>query len=145
VLTLHIPPLRERMTDVFALGTHFAEITAHKFGLPTPELSKESQQQLKAYDWPGNVRELKHLIERAVLLSQGKGITARSLGLEASQYGPVKNNVASSAITLDKAEAQMILEALKKTRGNVSEAARKLGITRMALRYRIQKHNIQIN
>lgn len=144
VLTLNIAPLRERENDAALLAEYFATLTAHKFGLPKPEFSNESLQQLADYHWPGNVRELNHLIERAVLLSQGKIIAAASLGLESVQSPIHKKTPQTDNTTLDEAEAQLIYQALEESQGNVSEAARKLGITRMALRYRVQKHNIQM-
>jgi len=144
VLTLAIPPLRERKNDAALLAEYFATLTAHKFGLPKPAFSSDALQQLSDYHWPGNVRELNHLIERAVLLSQGEEITASSLGLEPRQPPILKETQQVENTTLDEAEAQLIYQALEDSQGNVSEAARKLGITRMALRYRVQKHNIQM-
>lgn len=144
VLTLNIAPLRERENDAALLAKYFATLTAHKFGLPKPEFSSDALQQLTGYHWPGNVRELNHLIERAVLLSQGKKITTSSLGLESAQPPIHKKTSQAENTTLDEAEVQLIYQALEDSQGNASEAARKLGITRMALRYRVQKHNIQI-
>ncbi len=144
VLTLHLPPLRERESDAVLLAEYFAAQTAQKFGLPKPKLSDDALGQLKRYHWPGNVRELAHLIERAVLLSQGKPITGDTLGLDNFSHASTAEAAPQQPSTLDETEAHLIAQALRDTQGNISAAARKLGITRMALRYRMQKHHIQI-
>jgi DNA-binding NtrC family response regulator len=142
VLTLTLPPLRERDQDVILLARHFATQTARRFGLPESELSAQVEDALCAYSWPGNVRELAHLIERGVLLSGGEALSPTSLMIEGAPTvePPAENPL--SEMTLDEAETALIRDALHKTDGNVSKAARLLGITRMALRYRMQKYNI---
>ncbi|MDH3886630.1 MAG: two-component system response regulator, partial [Desulfobacterales bacterium] len=95
------------------------------------------------YQWPGNVRELKHLVERAVLLCVSEQLTASALMLdEHLQESSASMPDSLSGMTLDAAEATLIRQTLDSTAGNVSEASRRLGITRMALRYRMQKHGI---
>ncbi len=142
VLTLTLPPLRARDQDVILLARHFATQTARRFGLPESELGTQVEDALCTYSWPGNVRELAHLIERAVLLSGGEALSPASLMLEGAP--PVETPATNplSEMTLDEAEMALIRDALHKTDGNVSKAARILGITRMALRYRMQKYNI---
>lgn len=145
-LHLTMPPLRERPGDCEPLARHFAAQTARRYGLPEPLLTEEAIAALRSYGWPGNVRELKHLVERAVLLSAGEAITADSLGLRPLPAVPEPQSAAVEAdldgLTLDAAEALLIRRALRRTAGNVSEAARQLGVTRMALRYRMQKYGI---
>jgi two-component system, NtrC family, response regulator AtoC len=141
-LDLHMPPLRERGDDVVLLARRYLEQTARRYRLPEPELAADAVAALRAYAWPGNVRELKHLVERAVLLSGGARLEAPALGLKASPLpGPNGESRAAGleGLTLEQAEALLIERALKRTGGNVSEAARQLGTTRMALRYRMQK------
>ncbi|MCG8324093.1 MAG: sigma-54-dependent Fis family transcriptional regulator, partial [Thiotrichales bacterium] len=94
--------------------------------------------------WPGNIRELKHLIERAVLLSGGGEIDPGQLALESKKSAPVAGHgtLNKDDLTLGEAELTMIKQALERTNGNVSRAARELGITRMALRYRMKKYNL---
>ena len=143
VLTLMMPALRERNGDIELLARHFVAGTARRFGLKNPRLTEDVLLALRRYSWPGNVRELAHMMERAVLLCGGKELTALTLMIEPPA---VESNDEPRAemqdMTLDEAESALIRQALKQTGGNVSEAARRLGITRMTLRYRMQKYGI---
>jgi len=143
VLTLYMPPLRERGEDVILLARHFAQQTARRFGLPNPELDPRVVDALLSYHWPGNVRELYHLVERAVLLSGGGELSEAVFILE-GQGNVNRSNTAPSSqdTTLPAAESDLIRKTLQRTRGNISQAARELGVTRMTLRYRMQKHGI---
>lgn len=144
VLNLEMPPLRERGDDVLLLARHFAQQTARRYGLPHREYSVDAVQSMREYPWPGNVRELKHQISRGVLLSRGDEITAADLALPFVDGIAGQDKAASSAATtLEEAEKMLILNALKQSGGNVSEAARLLGITRMTIRYRMEKHGIR--
>ena len=143
VMTLTMPALRDRGDDVILLARHYGRLTARRFGLPEPEYDTDALAALRAYSWPGNVRELAHLIERAVLLAGNKRLTASSLMLEGtSQQADSSPEKPLQGMTLENAESTLIRDALERTHGNVSQAARKLGITRMTLRYRMQKYNI---
>ena len=144
VLSLDIPPLRERLEDLAPLFEHFAALTARRYGMPAPVLSAELLEAARRHDWPGNVRELAHTVERAVLLGGDRRLDAQSLGL-----APVPSAVASDpedvldGLTLEEAERRLIARALHETGGNVSESARRLGVSRMALRYRIRKLGLE--
>ena len=81
VLSLHIPPLRERLDDLAPLFEHFAALTARRYGMPAPVFSPEILETARRYDWPGNVRELAHMVERAVLLGADRVLDVRALGL----------------------------------------------------------------
>lgn len=143
VLTLSMPPLRTCGNDIVLLARHFAEVTARRYGLSIPQFAEDAVNAMRNYRWPGNVRELKHLVERAVLLCRSERLTASALMLdEHLQESPAKTLDSLSGMTLDAAEAALIRQTLESTAGNVSEASRRLGITRMALRYRMQKHGI---
>lgn len=154
VLSLHIPPLRERLEDVAPLFEHFAALTARRYGMPAPVLSPALLDAARRHDWPGNVRELAHTVERAILLGGDRPLDARSLGLSPAPL-PVDVAPAGGApagidpddvldgLTLDEAERRLIVRALRKTGGNVSESARRLGVSRMALRYRIRKLGLE--
>jgi len=143
VLTLAMPPLRTGGDDIILLARHFAEVTARRYGLPLPGFETDAVNAMLNYPWPGNVRELKHLVERAVLLCGNEKLTASTLMLdEHLQESPANTMDSLSGMTLDAAEATLIRQTLASTAGNVSEASRRLGITRMALRYRMQKHGI---
>ncbi|WP_018410423.1 sigma-54-dependent transcriptional regulator [Methyloversatilis thermotolerans] len=148
VVTLTMPPLRERGNDVSLLARHFAAQMARRYALVEPAFQPEALAALQRYHWPGNVRELKHLIERAVLLCQGRSIGPDDLGLPApgatrAVAGDADAALPIASMTLDEAERWLIERALNKVRGNVSEAARRLGVSRMTLRYRIEKHGLR--
>ena len=137
-----MPPLRERDADIMLLANHFAMQTGRRYGMELEGFTKEAQIALQEYDWPGNVREMKHLLERAVLLSGGDKIDKDILGLENSTPTTDEQAKLDEDMTLGDAELQLIKQALDRTNHNVSKAARELGITRMALRYRIKKYNL---
>lgn len=142
-LNVSLPPLRQRGDDIPLLAKHFATQTARRFGMPEPEFSNEALRALRSYSWPGNVRELKHLVERAVLLSEGRRLEASAFFLQGTAGAPVTAGAEMlDDLTLDEAEGLLIGRALRNSGGNVSEAARRLGITRMALRYRMEKHGL---
>jgi two-component system response regulator AtoC len=145
VLTMVMPPLREREDDVLLLARHFAAQTERRYGLERRLFSTDAIEMLKRYSWPGNVRELRHQISRAVLLSRGDQITAIDLALPIRAHPDLADSDSpTSLVTLDAAEKNLIENALKLAHNNVSEAARQLGITRMAMRYRMEKHGIRI-
>ena len=139
VLSLHIPPLRERLDDLAPLFEHFGSLTARRYGMPAPEFSPEILETARRYDWPGNVRELAHMVERAILLGADRVLDARALGLAPPSRAPAASGETLAGLTLEEAERRLIADALRETGGNVSESARRLGVTRMALRYRIRK------
>lgn len=140
VISIVVPPLRERGDDVPLLARHFAAQTARRYGLPPPRLSAEAEAAIRAYPWPGNVRELKHVMERGVLLSGGAEL-GRDVVTGSGARMPATAELDPS-MTLDAAELALIRQALARCGGNVSRAARELGVTRMALRYRIKKYGV---
>ncbi|MCY4210962.1 MAG: sigma-54 dependent transcriptional regulator [Gammaproteobacteria bacterium] len=148
VLSITLAPLRERGADVLLLAQHFMQQNARRYGIPALSLSAAAAQALRSYHWPGNVRELKHIIERAVLLSGGGELAPENLALSTPAQPDTETGLnlspgADTDLTLGDAELMLIKNALEKCQGNVSKAARELGITRMALRYRIQKYNLE--
>lgn len=149
VLTIELPPLRERGNDILLLAEHFLNRYVKKYGTGPKCLSPSALDVLESYRWPGNVRELAHVIERAVLLCEGEEIGPALLGLDTGLRSPrvgLKDlplgEFPLEGLELKKIERYLIQKALALTRGNVSEAARRLGIGREALRYRMQKHAI---
>ncbi|MDX1915147.1 MAG: sigma-54 dependent transcriptional regulator [Methylophilus sp.] len=144
VITMMMPPLRDRGEDILKLSLYFKSITEKRYGLVKRSFSLQAIEAIQQYTWPGNVRELRHQISRAVLLSSQSEITVSDLALPALQVVTNDRQPASETqMTLDAAEKAMLLNALESTRNNVSQAARKLGITRMTMRYRMEKHGIQ--
>ncbi len=149
VLTIELPPLRERGEDVVLLANYFLDRLRHKYSLPERRFSEASLDALRRYRWPGNVRELAHVVERALLVCDSEVIAPSALGLDISSLplrigdgALLEVEFPQQGIDLRQIERQLIEQALALTGGNVAEAARKLGIGREALRYRIQKHRI---
>jgi DNA-binding NtrC family response regulator len=144
VVTLHLPPLRERGEDIQRLAEHFLGRACEDYGLAARTLSADARASLQAYRWPGNVRELANVIERVALLSDGTTVTAATLALPSlrAQAAPgasgaeERRAVVESAV---EAERGRVLEALRAVKWNVSEAAVRLGMPRNTLRYRIDK------
>jgi len=146
VLTIELPPLRARGEDVLLLAEYFLERYVQKYKTPPKRLSPAAREALRQYTWPGNVRELMHVVERAVLMADGPVIDAGLLGLSppsASAGTPDFPGVPDGDLNLFRMEQQLIRTALTLTQGNVSAAARKLGVTRGTLRYRMRKYGIQ--
>lgn len=141
VMTISLAPLRERADDVVLLAKHFISLTEKRYGLQKHALSPTAIEALLQYTWPGNVRELRHQISRAVLLSSQPQISASDLALPAIKSVQQAANY-QVQLTLDATEKHMLLNALEASHHNVSEAARQLGITRMTMRYRMDKHGI---
>lgn len=151
VMSIILPPLRSRDGDIIMLAQHFANQTAKRYGLSTPIFMADAIQMIHSYHWPGNIRELKHIISRALLLCVNGRLTSQDLGLPLQTNQPMHVSVSQSSnsqlkpnMTLDEAEKAMLMQMLSECRNNVSEAARKLGITRMTMRYRMAKHQIEI-
>ena len=145
VIAVRLPPLRERPGDATLLARHFAAAVARRYGRPTPAFAESALAMLERYPWPGNVRELGHLIERAVLLDSDGEIGPRDLAMP----GPVvaagdgsDPYAALKGMTVEGAERWLMARALERAGGNVSAAARALGLTRMALRYRMEKYGL---
>jgi DNA-binding NtrC family response regulator len=140
VVPLNIPPLRERKEDIPYLVDHFAKKYAG-------EISEGALERLMSYHWPGNVRELENVVERSVLLAQGPRVEAGDIRIDTAQR--VRPAAASAdhflpeGMTLDDYEQSIIREALKRADGNKSQAARLLGLTRNALRYRLAQMGIE--
>lgn len=146
VITMQMPPLRDRGQDVLLLANYFRQMTEKRYALPHHEFSMAALMAIQGYHWPGNVREMRHQISRAVLMCTQAMISEHDLGLP--QLAAVNANTSSmqgeAQVTLDGAEKAMLLNALEQSRNNVSKAARLLGITRMTMRYRMDKHGISV-
>jgi Nif-specific regulatory protein len=143
VFPIHMPPLRERKTDILLLADYFVEKYNKASHKDVRRISTPAIDMMMAYHWPGNVRELENMVERAVLLSTDGVIHGHHLPptlqtAEASGTVPTGNLEA----TLDAVEREMIVEALKTSRGNMARAARTLGITERLMGLRVAKHGI---
>lgn len=145
VLPLTLPPLSARGDDALLIAEDCAKQVARRYGLPAVSFTPAAATRLRGYTWPGNVRELRHLVERAILLSGGGTLDANNLLLPGEAATPAAHNALDvlSGLTLEAAEKLLIEHALRETGHNVSEAARRLGITRMAMRYRMKQHGLE--
>jgi DNA-binding NtrC family response regulator len=148
VVQLRLPPLRERGQDILLLARHFLQSHARRYGKPAPQLTPAAEAVLLDHPWPGNVRELRNVIEQAVLLSTGNGISPQQLALsrplsDAAPGQPATGRArAAGEPTLPQMERQALVNALRANDGNITQAARDLGISRDTLRYRIEKYAI---
>jgi DNA-binding NtrC family response regulator len=136
---IRIPSLRERSEDIPLLADHFLQVYGRKYKRPGMKIDKAVMTRMKKYSWPGNIRELQHAIERAVILNEDKMIRNAELVVGANLL-PHKNEFTD--LTLEEMEKQFILQTLDRHRGNVSHAARALGMTRTALYRRMKKHDL---
>src|SRR5581483_2969369 len=155
VLTVALPPLRERGADIGRLAEHFLARACADYGLAPKTLAPDARAALAAYRWPGNVRELANTMERAALLGDGPIVTAETLGLPSEAAGPPPESVAPSTSgvagrpDLDdpvrrlEHERDELVAALRASGWNVSQAAARLGIPRNTLRYRIGKRRLR--
>jgi len=143
VIELAIPPLRERPEDIPVLVDYLLEAQFRMHGEKRPELTRDALAALQAYAFPGNIRELENILERAVTLSDGERVEAADLKLPAGETSQEEASIRGGAVNLDEylqqVEKDVILDALQKTRWNKTAAARLLGVSFRALRYRLQK------
>ena len=154
VVQLRLPPLRERGQDILLLARHFLQVHAARYGKAVPALSEAAEAMLLGYAWPGNVRELRNAIEQAVLLHTGDAISIRHLGLSSvaatlpgeadAAAAPARAARPSVEATLPEMERQALVNALEASDGNITQAARDLGISRDTLRYRIEKYGLEV-
>ena len=139
VIPITIPPLRERTEDILPLARHFLTEANRTFHKMVRRFAPETEVLLLGYAWPGNVRELKNLVERTVILSISESIDAHNLPAQFSQLpeGRPAEDAAPTARTLAAVERSYILKVMQQVKGNKSEAAKVLGITRQTLRKKL--------
>ena len=147
VITLAIPALRERRQDITELAHNIMQRLAARERREQPELGDSALAVLKTYDFPGNVRELENILERSMTLSDSDCIEAADLGLEVIQPMPAEEPVSGPALALDEVlvsvEKDTIMRALEQARWNKTRAAKLLGLSFSALRYRMQKLGLE--
>ena len=136
VITIDIPPLREREEDILLMVQNFSERFAREFGKPEPRFSEKVLVVLKNYDWPGNVRELENIIQRLVVMTEGDTIDVPDLP-SLMRFSALRGD--SPNRTLAEAETDHILSVLTIVDGNKTHAAKILGITRKTLREKLKK------
>jgi transcriptional regulator with PAS, ATPase and Fis domain len=149
VVPLELPPLVRRTEDIEHLIIHFLDMMAETHSIDAPKFSKQTLKVLKDYSWPGNVRELRNLCERLSILLAGRVIEPENLPREFVTYSSVPKAadfaLPERGIHLDSLEADLIHQALSRTRGNRSKSAKLLGLSRDTLLYRMQKHGFTTN
>lgn len=152
VVTIEIPPLRDRREDIPLLAETFASAAAEKFGLPARTISQSALRRLLDYNWPGNVRELKNAMDRAVILADGPDLTVRDLAEGGNAEGPTAEASDDGAggglkvpFTADfredrrEFERRYISRCLEHTQGNVTRAAEILGMHRQSLQHKLRQ------
>jgi len=142
VIELHVPALRERREDVPLLTDFLLRRLAQEHGIDVPALTAAARQKLSGYDFPGNVRELENILERAVALSGDAPIDAGDIQVQATRGARAANTANPLGDQLESVERDAIVKALEEARYNKTAAARALGLTLRALRYRMQKLGI---
>ena len=146
LITVKLPALRERREDIPLLVRHFADRQAETNGLPRTEFSADAMQFLSRLPYPGNIRELKNLVERTILVSGKPTLDASDFDAQYIRHNDQKAAESTSFIgmTLDEIERQTILQALERHKGNLSQVAMALGISRAALYRRLEKFGISV-
>ena len=144
VVAIDIPPLRDHKEDVPALANFFLERYARESAKPVTAITPKAMKRLMEYHWPGNVRELQNIIERACALAKGTVLEAADIHLDVrpAKAANGASGFLPEGMTLEHWEDEMIREALRRANGNKSQAARLLGLSRNALRYRLSKIGI---
>jgi len=137
---IRIPPLRERGEDIHLLLEHFLEIFCRKYGKSKSRVQVSALRRLQKYDWPGNVRELQHAVERAVIMSDSNSLGPGDFFLASRETR--RKNHAFDSFNLEEVEREVIRNAMIKHDGNVSHAAKELGLTRTSLYRRMRKHEL---
>jgi len=143
VVTILVPPLRERRQDLPPLMDHFLKLFAAKNGKSLRGFSRAARDALLRYDYPGNVRELENLLERAVVLCRGDVIDRGDLPLILDDPDALSEAQTQLTAAVEDLERRMIREALKRANGVQTRAAELLGVTERALRYKLKKYGLQ--
>ncbi|WP_375436981.1 sigma-54-dependent transcriptional regulator [uncultured Hymenobacter sp.] len=141
-----LPPLRVRGDDVLLLARHFAALYATRNRKPTPSFEAAALLKLKQHNWPGNVRELQHAVERAVILAENDVLRPRDFhfsAMETAAGGSAPSSVPEDGpLQLSEVERHTIMRVIERHNGNITKAAKELGLTRTALYRRLEKHDL---
>ena len=152
-LELRVPSLAERQADIEPLANHFIRHHGAKYQRPELALAPCAVRALEGYHWPGNIREMSHLMERAVLLSQGSRLTVEDLHLSNAYHGsstpsaaaiptPQPEEHETPIMTLAEAELKLLKQALRETNDNITQAAKLLGLTKSSMYRRLEKYQL---
>lgn len=138
---IHLPPLRERLSDVPQLASHFVKMYNQKYRKHIDGLSSATIKKLQKYSWPGNIRELQHAIERAIIMSDSASLQPDDFFF-LSQKPENNLSVEADVFNLDDVEKNVIQKVINKHNGNISQAAKELGLTRASLYRRLEKYGL---
>ena len=137
-IELRLPPLRERIEDIVPLAEHFLKQYRQQYKRPITGLSTALAKQLQRYGWPGNVRELQHAVERAVILTRSTVLQPEDFFFDTQ----AETGSFADTFQIEEMEKTMVVKSLKKFNGNITEAARELGLSRAALYRRLEKYGL---
>jgi DNA-binding NtrC family response regulator len=143
-IPLTIPPLRERSEDIPMLAQFFLSQFGSEMSSPNIEIAPGAMKSLVEYSWPGNVRELKNVIERAILLSDRHGVTARDLRFDAEESG-APAGLPPPNLTLEELERWYVERVLREENGHVEAASKRLGVPRSSLYQKIRRWDIAVS
>jgi len=147
LITLQLPSLRERPTDIPLLVNHFVKNLAQIYGKNDLFVAKDARQWLQEQDFPGNIRQLKNIVERTVLVSNKKFLEIKDFQAQMRSSAPINRGSTNlpkvGDVSLEEMEKQMILKALNFHNFQISETSRSLGITRSSLYRRMEKYDIK--
>lgn len=140
-IELRLPPLRERIEDIAPLAEHYLSVYKKKYSRAITGISPELLKKMQRYAWKGNVRELQHAIERAVILAEGKVLEVQDFFFEEATQDS-SDTLFEGSYQLEELEKMLIIKQLKRCNGNITDAAKELGLTRQALYRRIEKYGL---
>ncbi len=144
VVTVALPPLRERRDDIPLLVRTFLDELSRENNKTVREITPDAMNVLMAYDWPGNVRELRNAVEQMVVLARSERLTLRDVPAAIRGGADLtKISVVRTGMTVEEAERQLIIQALKETGGNRTRAAQKIGISRRTLHRKLKKYGLE--
>lgn len=135
-----VPSLKDRLDDLPPLIEHFLKIYCKKYNLPLKRVSTSTLRRLEKHNWPGNIRELQHSVERAVIMSEAQVLEPNDFFL--SQMESNKSEISGTSLNLEETEKILIRKVVDKHGGNISKAAKELGLTRASLYRRIEKYDL---
>ena len=137
---IQIPPLRERLEDIPLLVQFFMEQYAKKYNRSIPKIDNSVIDKLKSHSWPGNIRELRHCIERTIIMNNASKLSANHFVLSATEHAT--EELIIKDYNLETTEKMLLQKVLSKHKGNVSKAAKEVGLTRTSLYRRMEKYEL---
>jgi DNA-binding NtrC family response regulator len=138
---IKVPSLRERLEDLPDLIDHFLKIYGKKYNMPNKRISQSTIKRLEKHNWPGNIRELQHAVERAIIMGENTVLEPNDFFLSQMEEKPT-NEITAASMNLEETEKMLIRKVIDKHGGNISKAAKELGLTRASLYRRLEKYGI---